>query len=154
MLGTIRRMKVHLAGLVSGHWCPPADEAWMGIRPLPWEMDGNGRLKRQMLDEIVRLAGRNWLATAGPAKARLRGRPTSVIVGEAGTAGRFRSLTRLTVGTKLRRRDSRNWLLSHRIEDPSGHAVAVIEAKVAVSGEAEWSVFPPYPVANEAGVGQ
>ncbi|MEX0955179.1 MAG: hypothetical protein WDZ83_08210 [Rhizobiaceae bacterium] len=126
----------------------------MTIRPLPWELDGNGRPKRRTLEDIARLAGRNWLATAGPRKACMSERLTSAIVGEARSTGGFTSLTKLTVNTNLRGRDGRNWLFSHRIEDRSGHAVTTIDSKLAVSGEAEWSVFPPYPVAVEAVVGQ
>ena len=154
MLATIRQTKAFLAGLVSSHWCPPADEAWMTIRPLPWELDRNGRLKRRPLEDIARLAGRSWLATAGPRKACARELLSSAVIGEASATGGFRSLTKLTVNTRLRGRDGRNWVFSHRIEDRSGDAVATIESKLAVSGEADWSVFPPYPVMDEAGVGQ
>lgn len=153
MLAMIRHTKAFLAELVSSHWCPPADEAWMTIRPLPWELDGDGRLKRRTLEAIARLAGRGWLATVGPRKAGAGERLSSAVIGEARTTGAFRSVTKLTVNTRLRGRDGRNWLLSHRIEDGSGDAVAIIDSKLAVSGEAEWSVFPPYTVVDEAGVG-
>jgi hypothetical protein len=154
MLATIRQTKAFLAGLVSSHWCPPADEAWMTIHPLPWELDGNGSLKRRTLEHIARLAGSNWLATAGPRKACARELMSSAIVGDAIITGGFRSLAKLTVNTRLRGRDGQNWLFSHRIEDRSGDAVATVDSRLAVSGEAEWSVFPPYPAMGTAGVGR
>jgi hypothetical protein len=154
MLGTVRKMRLHLVERMSGSWCPPADEAWISFRPLPWEIDGDGKLRRAALENIAGLAARNWLATAGPGRACAQGRMIHAIDGDVDTPFPARTMATLTATTRLRGRDSRSWILSHRIEYPSGRAVAIMNSRLAVSSQAEWSVFPPYPVAGEAGAAQ
>lgn len=143
MLGSIRILKTFLVDRIPGCWGPAADEAVTAFRPLPWELGRYGWLNRRALRAIAHKAGRHWLCVAGPriavGRIDLRG------VEEAQASGGCGTFERLTVRTRLAGYEKGCRLLCHVVEGANGRQLARLTSRVALSHEAEWAAFPPYP---------
>lgn len=140
MIGLIRNFKATLAERV-GQWAPAGSQATTYFRPMPWEIDRNGRLRPKAAMSMAALACRGWQGAAGYGRTR-RG-AGAALIGDIGGTGRFIALERLSIGTRLIEEVDGFWILEHRIESEDQCARAVFTTRIRTSEEGRWSFFGP-----------
>ena len=100
MIGLMRQVRTIWWDGMFRSWLPPSEEITLSFRAVPWELDGQGRLKSRSALRILDLACRKWLTQSGLLVSAGSGR-ASPRVTVAGIDAVLRAWLRVEVVTRF-----------------------------------------------------